>query len=271
MKVEKERVKIDVGEIFTCTWTPEELKKEHPIILLHDSLGCVGLWKDFPEKLARQMQQPVVAYDRLGAGKSSPLKDIPSVDFIEKEAFHFFPQLISALGIDKFSLLGHSVGGAMALLIASNNNSSCQSVITVAAQAYVEEKTITSIAAAEQFFKNEEHFNKLVKWHGNKAKWVLDAWTIIWQSKGFQSFSVLPYLSKITCPTLVLHGELDEYGSSNFPKSIATAISSHSNYIIMQNCGHIPHREQPLQLLQHIKDFYTEAEGDIYSPSNSLA
>lgn len=260
MIVTERSIKIAEGEIFTCTWTPKILQKEYPIILLHDSLGCVGLWKDFPRMLAECMQQPVMAYDRLGAGKSSFLHQLPSADFVEKEAFYFFPLIISALGISKFSLLGHSVGGAMALLMASNNNNSCQSVITIAAQAYVEKQTIVSIANAQEYFKNEKAFKKLVKWHGTKAKWVLDAWTKVWLSEAFQSFSVLPFLSKVTCPTLSLHGELDEYGSADFPKSIATGVAVPSHYIIIKNCGHVPHREQPLQLLQYIEDFYKNVE-----------
>ena len=136
------------GEIFVRRWVVEN-SDAAPIILLHDSLGCVDLWRDFPEALAQFTKRTVIAYDRLGFGRSSQREGLPSISFIEEEANIYFPAIKQALGIDEFILLGHSVGGGMAITIAATHSQDCQAVITEAAQAFVEERTLIGIRTAK--------------------------------------------------------------------------------------------------------------------------
>src|SRR5690606_15930142 len=105
------------GRIFVRRWVAGTSCRS-PIILLHDSLGSVELWRDFPAALATTTGRPVIAYDRLGFGKSTQRFERPAIDFIQQEAETYFPALRRALGVSRFSRLGHSVGGAMALVIA---------------------------------------------------------------------------------------------------------------------------------------------------------
>ena len=174
----------------------------------------------------------------------------PSVDFISEEAETFFPALQRALGITQFSLFGHSVGGAMALVIAASQRERCEAVITESAQAFVEPRTLAGIRAAKVKFGDPEQFEKLARWHGEKARWVLDAWTEVWLSPPFLSWNIDQHLGNVRCPVLAIHGDVDEYGSVEFPRRITSKVRGPSELAILDQCGHVPHRERKEEVLR---------------------
>lgn len=238
------------GRMFVRCWGDPSRDDQTPIVLLHDSLGCVEQWRDFPQQLAQATGRQVLAYDRLGFGRSTPRSDRPSPNFIDEEASTNFPALARALSLDRFVLFGHSVGGAMALVIAARHRAACQAVVTEAAQAFVEPRTLAGITAAKAQFEDPARFQRISKWHGAKARWVLDAWTEVWLSAEFSGWSLGPYLHEITCPVLAIHGELDEYGSEAFPRRITRGVSGPSEMVILPYCGHVPHRERCEEVLR---------------------
>jgi pimeloyl-ACP methyl ester carboxylesterase len=233
------------GTIFTRRWHPPVASSRVPLILLHDSLGCVDLWRDFPETLSRRLGRPVVAYDRLGFGRSSARSDLPGPDFIREEAEEFLPAVRAGLGIADFAVLGHSVGGAMALVAAARAGDRCKAVVSESAQAFVEDRTVAGIRAARAHFENPEQFDRLRRWHGEKARWVLDAWAEVWLSPEFAPWSLEPDLPCIRCPALVIHGDADEYGSVRFPEFIRDRVGGPAEVHVLTGCGHVPHRERP--------------------------
>lgn len=233
------------GTVFARRWLPAVTSSTAPLVLLHDSLGCMDLWRDFPATLTRQLGRPVVAYDRLGFGRSSPREQVPAADFIREEAEEFLPVILSGLGIADFALFGHSVGGAMALVAASRAGDGCKAVVSESAQAFVEGRTVAGIQEARERFQEPEEFDRLRKWHGSKARWVLDAWTEVWLSPEFASWSLEPDLPLVRCPVLVIHGEEDEYGSVRFPELICRHVGGPAEMHILSGCGHVPHRERP--------------------------
>jgi pimeloyl-ACP methyl ester carboxylesterase len=241
-------VEVTGGRMFSRRWSLGDGARP-PILLLHDSLGSVEQWRDFPPALARATGRDVVAYDRLGFGKSSPRTAPPSVRFIEEEA-QYFPPLLRTLGGDRCVLFGHSVGGAMALLIAATHGGACEAVITESAQAFVEPRTREGIRAAQAQFAQPRHFEKLVRWHGDKARWVLDAWTCVWLSDEFAHWDLDSCLTNVTCPVLAIHGDLDEYGSVAFPRRIASGVRGRAELAILEGCGHVPHRERRAEVLR---------------------
>jgi pimeloyl-ACP methyl ester carboxylesterase len=247
-------VPVPGGSVFTRRWNSCDSSLA-PIILLHDSLGCVDLWRDFPGMLADATARPVVAYDRLGFGRSTRREAVPAVGFIREEAEVFFPAIAKALGLSGFLLFGHSVGGAMALMIAALHPRNCQAVITESAQAFVEARTLCGIKAAKQSFANPEQFSKIAKLHGDKAQWVLRAWTEVWLSPEFESWSLDPYLSQVQCPVLAVHGDRDEYGSKAFPRRIIESVYGPSRLEILSDCGHIPHSEKRDEVLRSVLSF----------------
>ncbi len=250
---------IDVpgGKIFVQRWDPASALRDDPLLLLHDSLGCVALWRDFPERLCRSLRRPVIAYDRLGFGRSSPRQALPSARFINEEAEVYLPALVSALNLDRFTLFGHSVGGGMALAAAGAFGARCEAVISESAQAFVEDRTREGILRAKRDFENPQIFAKLEKYHGERARWVLRAWTEIWLSREFETWKLEPELRRALCPLLVLHGDRDEYGSVRVPETIAELSGGPSELHILAGCGHVPHRENPDRVLVLVQDFLT--------------
>ena len=247
-------VDVPGGSIFVRRWSLGHHNRS-PIILLHDSLGCVDLWRDFPEALARATTRDVIAYDRLGFGKSTPRLERPSAGFVFEEGEKFFPPIQHALGLTRFSLFGHSVGGAMAIVIAASQTEECEAVMTESAQAFVEPLTLSSISAAKERFSDPAQLAKIARWHGEKAPWVVDAWTGVWLSPEFRSWNLDHHLAQVRCPLLAIHGELDEYGSLEFPRRITSRVNGTAEMAILNECGHVPHRERKEEVLRLTSSF----------------
>lgn len=246
-------IKTQGGEMFSRTW--EQPSSLAPIILLHDSLGSVDLWGSFPLSLSEITGRTVIAYDRLGFGRSSTRAGLPSIAFIAEEAEIYFPSLKKELGISQFCLFGHSVGGGMAVEIAARFPNECLAVVTESAQAFVEDITIQGIKAGKETFSDPKMFAKIEKLHGEKTQWVLDAWTEVWLSPEFARWSLEKTLPKVQCPLLALHGDRDEYGSSRFPEMLSRLAGGKSSMEILKNCGHVPHREQKEAVLNLVESF----------------
>ena len=247
-------IDVDGGSIFIKKWIPEHLKYTAPIVLMHDSLGCVDLWRDFPEQLARSLSCVVIAYDRLGFGRSSVNNNTPGVNFVWDEADFYFSHIKRAAEFSTYYLFGHSVGGGMSIGIAAIDKD-CVGVITESAQAFVEDLTIKGIKEAQVLFKRPEKMARLEKWHGNKASWVLNAWIDTWLSPEYSSWSLESRISQVTCPVLALHGDKDDFGSNAFPEYIASNVSGESSMVIIENCGHVPHKEKMDEIINHTRLF----------------
>ncbi|MBS0416454.1 MAG: alpha/beta hydrolase [Proteobacteria bacterium] len=247
-------VDVPGGKVFTRSWkgAPGDAA---PIILMHDSLGSVELWRDFPAALAQASARTVIAYDRLGFGKSEPLTERPPVNFISAEADRVFPVLRQALAIERFVLFGHSVGGAMALATAALHGEGCEAVITESAQSFVEPLTLSGIRAAKQQFSNDGELARLERWHGERAPWVLDAWTGVWLSPEFASWSLDELLPRVQTRVLAIHGDRDDYGTTEFPRHIARRVSGPAEIAILEDCGHVPHREKSAEVLRRVSAF----------------
>jgi len=258
-KIEEFSIEVSGGSVYVKKWLPETISTDVPLVLLHDSLGSVDLWKDFPLVLAESQSRCVIAYDRLGFGKSDSRDALPSFEFIEEEAIKYFPKIKENLSLKSYVIFGHSVGGGMAVNIAASDPD-CRALITVSAQAFVEDITIKGIEDAKQLFKRSGQLERLEKWHGSKANWVLHAWTDIWLSADFANWNLQPSISKVSCPVLVIHGENDEFGSSKFPEFISTNTAGHSTMLLLNNCGHMPHKEKPREVNDAIEKFLGEVK-----------
>lgn len=229
------------GRLFVRRWDPAGAAGA-PIVLLHDSLGSVELWRDFPEQLARETGRSVIAYDRLGFGRSDPNTAVFGPGFVEAEAREGFREVREALGIGPFVAFGHSVGGGMAICCAGVYDTDCLALITESAQTFVEDITLEGIRVAQRSFAEPGQLDRLKKYHGDKAEWVLGAWIDTWLSPGFADWNLNEPLSQVRCPTLALHGEADEFGSPRHPERIVELAGG--RLALLENCGHVPHREQ---------------------------
>ena len=244
------------GRQFAKSWTPRETLSRSPVILFHDSLGSVALWRDFPKMLARATGRRVIAYDRLGFGRSDARRDRVSRDFIGEEAERYVPALCAHLGIDRFVACGHSVGGGMAVETGARLGERCDAVATIAAQAFVENRTLEGIRRARIDFASPDNRARLTKYHGDKADWVLRAWIETWLAPEFADWSLESALRQVHCPLLAVHGEHDEYGSTEHPRRIA---AGRGEMIVLSGAGHTPHRECPDRLVDVLRPFIESA------------
>lgn len=248
------------GQLFAQDWTPAGASGA-PILLLHDSLGCVALWRDFPEHLARTTGRQVIAYDRLGFGRSARYPGTLRLDFIGDEAQTNFPLLQRHFGFERCVVFGHSVGGAMAVACAAQHPQACAALVTEAAQAFVEHRTRDGIRAAEQEFAGEGQLERLQKYHGDKAFWVLRAWVDTWLSDDFSDWNLDAELALVRCPLLSLHGEQDEYGSTTHPERLTAVPDVPTVLKLLPDCGHVPHRQQQATVLAAVDDFLRRFAG----------
>lgn len=247
------------GRIFARSWTPSHkplaCAADSPIVLFHDSLGCVALWRDFPAELSSATGRRVIAYDRLGFGKSDPRAGRPGLDFIADEARTYFPAVREQLGIERFIAFGHSVGGGMAVNCAAQFGADCEALITESAQVFAEDLTLRSIAEAKEQFKDASQLQRLEKYHGDKAGWVVDAWTENWLHPQFTEWSLAPVLPQVASPVLAIHGQHDEYGTTRHPQMIGQLSAGPSRVEILADTFHVPHRERPGLVLDLVADF----------------
>lgn len=247
------------GRIFARMWDgPDTAAGDRgavPIVLFHDSLGCVELWRDFPAQLAAASGRRVIAYDRPGFGRSDPRTDKPALNFIAEEAESVFPVVRERLGIRRFIAFGHSVGGGMAVNCASRFVSDCSLLITESAQVFPEERTLDGIRAAKAQFQDGKQIERLQRYHGAKARWVLDAWTETWLDPAFASWSLADILPGVTSPVLAIHGSHDEYGSLRHPQMIGNLCAGPSQIEVIDQAGHVPHRENPALILSLVCEF----------------
>jgi len=244
--------------IFTRSWTPSapEASRLAPILLFHDSLGSVELWRSFPDRLAAATGRRVIAYDRLGFGRSGPHPGKLGLGFVADEAESVVPLLCDQLGIADFVACGHSVGGGMAIETAARWPERCRALVTIAAQAFVEDLTLTGIRLAQRDLQGPGNLARLARYHGDKTAWVVDAWIETWLSPAFADWTLDRPLAGIRCPVLAIHGELDEYGTTRHPQRIA---ERRGEALILAGIGHVPHREAETTLVEAIAGFLVEA------------
>jgi pimeloyl-ACP methyl ester carboxylesterase len=259
IKEQEYRIKIEQGSLFAKSWAPEVADADRlaPILLFHDSLGCVELWRSFPKALAGTAGRRVIAYDRLGFGRSDSYPGRLPFDFIRREAQRVVPRLCEKLDVECFIACGHSVGGGMATETAAHFPTRCHALVTIAAQAFLEDKTLEGIGVAQREFQEPANLARLAKYHGNKAQWAVDAWIKTWLSPEFTHWTLAETLAAVRCPVLAVHGELDEYGSSEHPKRIA---AGRGTAHILPETGHVPHKEQEALLTEVICRFLKEVE-----------
>ena len=246
------------GTLFARVWGDWHAPlRPPPIVLIHDSLGSVELWRDFPARLAAATGHPVAAYDRLGFGRSDAYPGGLGAGFISDEPSTGLAPLRAALGIDRMILFGHSVGGAMAVHAGGHFADATAAVITMSAQAFVEDRTLLGLRNAKTAFAEPGQLERLARYHGRKAAWVLGAWIETWLDPAFASWTLDADLRSLRCPVLAIHGDHDEYGSRAHPERIAALVPAFTEVVVIEQCGHVPHREQPERVLEAVRSFLT--------------
>lgn len=225
------------------------------IVFLHESLGCVELWRDFPKKLGALTQCNVLVYDRQGYGKSSPFTTSDRKnDYLEIEA-DVLNRLLEQCGLKRVILFGHSDGGSIALIAAAKYPSSIMGVITEGAHIFVEEITLQGIRETVNTYNITNLKERLHKYHGDKTEALFWSWANTWLCAAFRSWNIEGFLPHIHCPVLVIQGEKDEYGSLEQVNGIINQVSGEIHQLIIPSVGHTPHKEAKEVVLERSASF----------------
>jgi pimeloyl-ACP methyl ester carboxylesterase len=225
--------------------TPPGAAPDAPVLVfLHEGLGSIGLWKDFPEALCRATGLPGLIYERQGHGGADPLTAWPRpVGYLEHEAEHVLPRVLAALGIERFLHIGHSDGGSIALLHAALRPAGLLGAITEAAHVFVEDITLAGIREARDAFVRGPLRPKLARWHGRNTDGVFWGWNATWLTDPFPAWDMTDRLPPIRCPLLVMQGEGDEYGSAAQVETIAARAGGPATPLMVPDCAHVPHHQ----------------------------
>jgi pimeloyl-ACP methyl ester carboxylesterase len=238
--------------------SPAGASRDHDrptLVLLHEGLGCCALWRTFPSALVRRTGLSTFAYSRAGYGRSSPGRRPLPPDYHSVEALEVLPKVLAAAGISRPVLIGHSDGGTIALIYAGEAASPPQAVVTMAAHVFNEEVTVRGIEAAREAFANTDLRQRLSVYHGDNVDQAFWGWCDAWLSPAFRSWSVEAVLPEVSCPVLVIQGKDDHYGTVAQVDAIAGQVSGPAQRLILQDCGHAPHLEQPEKSCGAIADF----------------
>ena len=223
----------------------------HPtIVMLHEGLGSVSMWKDFPARLAAAAQSTVVCYSRLGYGRSAPVRAPRTVHYLHHEALHVLPQFLDALEIADPILFGHSDGASIALIHAGGSGRGVSGVIALAPHVFVEEISIQGIAAAKLAYETADLRERLARYHDDVdgAFW---GWNNIWLDPAFRAWNIEEYLPSIACGVLAIQGDEDEYGTLEQIDRIAAG-SPDVRLCKLGRCHHSPHRDRPDAVLEEV-------------------
>ena len=226
------------------------------IVFLHEGLGSVEQWKNFPKKVCEALGMNGLVYDRQGHGRSSALKEKREKDYLHIEALQFLPEILKQLGIEKPILFGHSDGGTIALIYAAHFPKSVRAVATEAAHIKVEEVTLQGIEAAIKLYETTTFAQKLQKYHAEKTDDLFRAWADVWLSESFRDWNIADLLSQIECSVLLLQGKEDEYATEQHLWDIAAGLGESAKAVLLEDCGHSPHREQEERVLKELDMFF---------------
>ncbi|GAA4331625.1 alpha/beta hydrolase [Flaviaesturariibacter amylovorans] len=225
------------------------------IVFLHDSLGCTALWRDFPARLAAATQCNLLVYDRQGYGRSAPFSGPPRTKgYLEREAA-VLRGLLDALSLRDVVLFGHSDGASIALIAAALQPAGIRALVSEAAHLFVEPETLQGVRTAVEQYSATNLKERLGKYHGSKTEALFRAWTDTWLDPAFRNWDITPLLPGISCPTLVIQGEHDEYGTVRQVEGIASGINGPVEVLLLPGIGHTPHKEAPEATLHHAAAF----------------
>jgi len=241
------------GKRLETLWIEPRDSVTETIVMLHEGLGSIALWKDFPQRLAAKTGCRVLAYSRYGHGSSEKLAGKRPVEFMHHEGEVVLPELLAKLEIEQPILLGHSDGGSIALIFAGRYPGRAKALILEAPHVFVEDLSVASIAAAKVAFETTNFRTKLGIYH-SEVDATFWGWNDIWLDPHFRSWNIESYLESVRCPILCIQGEEDEYGTRAQVDAIKAQVPS-TEIVMLADCRHSPHRDQREPTLEKMAEF----------------
>jgi pimeloyl-ACP methyl ester carboxylesterase len=230
------------------------------LVFLHEGLGSIGQWRDFPTQLCQACGLPGLVYERWGFGRSEPLDGPRRSDYLRYEALDSLPAVLAGCGIEQPPILiGHSDGGTIALLYAATHARRVRALITEAAHVFVESVTLAGIQAAKTAYETGYPASalrqRLVRYHGANTDRMFYGWCDTWLRPAFRDWDITAELAGITCPALIIQGRDDEYGTPGQVTAIAAGVAGPVETWLVPDCGHVPHHQARAVVLAAMRRF----------------
>jgi pimeloyl-ACP methyl ester carboxylesterase len=227
------------------------------LVFLHEGLGSIRQWRDFPARLCAATGRRGLVYDRYGYGRSDVLAEPRrTVRFMHDEALNALPALLASLKIDNPILVGHSDGASIALIHAGAGHA-VRGVVAMAPHVFIEPICISSIKKATETFETTDLAARLGRYHKDARK-TFYGWADVWLDPEFMGWDIrADYLAGVRCPVLAIQGRDDEYGTMEQLEEIKRRVSAPCELVKLEKCGHAPFRDQPEKVLAKAASFIT--------------
>jgi len=255
MKNENQRLNVD-GVYLEYRWIGQQLAGQPVLVFLHEGLGCVDLWRDFPDKLSCDTGLPAFVYSRKGYGNSDPQEQPRSLDFMHIEGLNVLPMVLDEAEIESAILIGHSDGASIAIIHTGNSDDDrIKGLILEAPHLFVEQKTITGIRQIKTVYEQGNLRERLKRYHGENVDNAFRGWVEAWLDPAFESCNIEEYVPLISVPTMAVQGCADEYGTDAHIKALKTLLPGSVEIIELRDCGHSPHIDKAQDTLEAMTNF----------------
>lgn len=236
---------------------PAWTRPDSPVlVLLHEGLGCVAAWKAWPDELAEASGCRVFVYSRAGYGASDPVSLPRPIRYMHHEGHAVLPRVLDVAGIDDAVLVGHSDGGSIAIIMAGGEQDSrVRGLVLLAAHVFNEQICVDAIRQAAVAYEQGGLREGLRKYHGDNVDVAFRGWNQAWLHPDFWHWNLEEYLPGIGVPALIMQGRQDQYGTAAQVEAIAGQVAGPTTVCWLDDCGHAPHREAPVQSIDAIKAF----------------
>jgi pimeloyl-ACP methyl ester carboxylesterase len=225
------------------------------LVFLHEGLGSVSLWRDFPRRVATATGCPALAYSRQGYGRSDPVPLPRPLSSMHDEARGALPALLAAAGIEDAILIGHSDGASIAIIYAGGNGAKLRGLVLEAPHVFVEQVCVDSIAKVHEGYRASGLRERLARHHGANVDCAFYGWADSWLDPAFRNWNLEEFLPGIRVPILVIQGEDDEYGTLAQVERVCAQVAGPVERLVLPKCGHAPHRDQREAALAAIVGF----------------
>jgi pimeloyl-ACP methyl ester carboxylesterase len=253
--IEHQRLRI-AGRSIEVAWHGPDAEESASLVLLHEGLGCVATWKEFPRRLAERTGYGVLSYSRAGYGTSDPVTLPRPTNYMHEEANEVLPALLHAVGVRQAILIGHSDGASIATLYAgSRQDRRVRGLVLIAPHFFVEDVGLRSIAAAKIAYERRALRERLAKYHGANVDVAFWGWNRVWLDPAFRSWRIDDCLAFIRVPILILQGTQDEYGTIAQIETAERETYCPLEVVMLEGAGHAPQTDRPETTLEAIADF----------------
>jgi pimeloyl-ACP methyl ester carboxylesterase len=254
-----------LGEHLEYRWIGPRPGAAPTIVFLHEGLGCLGTWRDFPDRMASATGCGALVYSRIGYGASEPVRGPRPVRFMHDEALDVLPAVIEHFELKELILFGHSDGASIAVIYAGSRSrglggpSPVRALVLEAPHVFVEPICIESISRKAKTYETTGLRKRFARYHGANTDSMFRTWIDVWLRPEFRQWNIEEHLPAIECPVLVVQGEDDKYGTVRQVDAVVTQVKGPAKSLVLARCGHSPHSDQPDKVLEAAARFVRQA------------